>query len=263
MTSHPKDTPFSVAIITKNEEERLPACLASVSFCDDVVVIDSDSVDNTVAVAREHGARVFIEPWQGFSYQKQFAVNQCQHRWVLILDADERLPAETAQLIQQQLAKPKPGTTAYSLRRKNYLHGRWIKHCGWWPDHVLRLVDKEQGQFDGRLVHESWQTSGEVSELSAHLDHLSFRNYSELVAKMERYSNLGAEARFKAGEAINPFSPLAHGLWMVFRTYILESGWRDGFDGLVISLMNGAGSFFKYAKQWELVKHSKSNNQIT
>lgn len=245
-------TALSVAIITKNEEERLPACLQSVSFANEIIVVDSGSTDKTVDVAKAHGARVYIESWKGFSEQKQLAVNKCTNQWVLVLDADERVPKETARLIHELLKKTSNKTAAYSLRRKNYLHGRWIKHCGWWPNSVLRLVDKSKGSFDGKTVHESWFTTHPIVELDAFIEHLSFRNYSELIAKMDHYSTLGAEDLFKKNKKTHVMKPILRSVWMFFKTYFLELGILDGFDGLVISIMNAGGSFFKYAKHREL-----------
>jgi len=240
--------PISVAIITHNEEERLPACLKSVSFADEVVVVDSGSEDKTLEVARSLGAKIFIEEWRGFSDQKQFAVNQCSNVWVLILDADERIPEETANIIKREIASDEPMIAAFSFRRKNFFHGRWIKHCGWWPDRIVRLVNREKGDFDGRSVHEKWLTEGIVKELNATIEHVSFRNYSNLVAKMEKYSSLAAAEMFEQDTHSNPFTPILHGLWMFIRTYILEKGILDGFDGFMISIMNAGGSFMKYAK---------------
>ncbi|MGD9321470.1 MAG: glycosyltransferase family 2 protein [Desulfobacteraceae bacterium] len=247
-----KKTPLSVAIITKNEEERLPDCLKSVTFADEVLVVDSGSTDGTVTLAKSFGARVLIEGWRGYSGQKQYAVDQCLHDWVLILDADERIPQETARAIMRELAKNDFTISAYGFRRKNYLHGRWIKHCGWWPDRIVRLVNKKLGGFDGRPVHEKWVTQGGVKELDAVIEHISFRNYSELLAKMENYSTLASKELFEKDAEVNAVTPILHGLWMFFRTYLLELGVLDGFDGLVISTTNAGGSFLKYAKLREM-----------
>ena len=244
--------PLSVAIITKDEEERLPNCLKSVTFADEVLVVDSGSADGTVALAKSFGARVLVEAWRGYSGQKQFAVDQCLHDWVLILDADERVPQETTQVIMRELARNDTTISAYGFRRKNYLHGRWIKHCGWWPDRIVRLVNRRAGEFDGRPVHEKWITEGNVKELDTVIEHLSFRNYSELLAKMENYSNLASKELFEKEANVNALTPIFHGLWMFLRTYFLELGVLDGFDGLVISTTNAGGSFLKYAKAREM-----------
>ncbi len=245
---------LSVAIVARNEEERLPGCLETLAFADEVVVVDSESSDRTVDIAVSFGAAVMVEKWRGYSGQKQFAVDRCSNPWVLILDADERVPPETAEVIRRVVSGAHPSVSAFSFRRKNFLHGKWVKHCGWWPDRVLRLVDRQKGRFDGRPVHEQWVTEGKTLALDACIEHVSFRNFSELVDKMERYSSLAASELFERKVKANGFTPLSHACWMFFRTYVLELGVLQGFDGLVISTTNAGGSFLKYAKlreRWE------------
>ncbi len=250
----------SVAIITKNEEYRLPDCLNSISFADEIIVVDSCSSDDTIKIAKSFGAMVFVEPWQGFSAQKQFAVDHCTNKWVLILDADERVPQETASRIMSITTNPSVNVGAYSLRRKNYIHGRWIKSCGWWPNRVVRLVNKNKGAFDGKNIHESWLTKSLITPLEVNIDHLSFKNYADLIKKMDQYSNLGADSLYDPKHYTNFFTPLIHGFWMFAKTYFLEYGCLDGFDGFVISITNAGGSFFKYAKCRELEKTPSANH---
>jgi (heptosyl)LPS beta-1,4-glucosyltransferase len=243
-----------VAIITRNEEERLPGCLEGLAFADEIVVVDSESTDRTVDVARSYGANVLIQPWLGYSRQKQFAVDRCRNRWVLVLDADESIPPETAESIQGVLEAGDPLFAAFGFNRRNFLHDRWIKRCGWWPDHVVRLVDRTRGRFDGRAVHEQWTTEGKIRYLEASINHMSFRNYSHLVEKMERYSSLSSEDLYAGNIKAHALEPLSHALWMFLRTYLLELGCLEGFDGFMISTMNAGGSFLKYAKlreKWE------------
>jgi len=254
---------ISVAIITLNEESRLPACLESVSFANDVVIVDSGSTDRTVEIAKSFGAKVFIERWQGFSAQKQLAVDYCINKWVLILDADERVPAGTASRIVEIIRKSGKDMRAYSLKRKNYLHNKWIKSCGWWPNRVVRLVDKTQGTFDGKSIHESWITHTTTAPLDISIDHLSFNNYSDLIHKMNHYSDLGSLALYGQTKRATPFKAIAHGLWMFFKTYFLELGITDGFDGFVISMTNAGGSFLKYAKHRELVNNPPDTDIAT
>ena len=154
--------------------------------------------------------------------------------------------------IKQEMANNDPMISAYSFRRKNYFHGKWIRYCGWWPDRIVRLVNRRSGGFDGRHVHESWIVKGEVKDLDAHIEHISFRNYSGLVAKLENYSNLSALEMFEKDIHAGPFTPIHHGLWMFIRTFLIELGFLHGFDGFMISVMNAGGSFMKYAKLREM-----------
>lgn len=255
----------SVAIITRDEEERLPDCLKSASFADEIVVVDSGSQDKTVSIARAFGCKVVSEKWRGYARQKQFAVDNCSNDWVLILDADERIPGETAEKIGVILDDPEQEFSAYSFLRKNYFHNRWIRHCGWWPDRVVRLVDRTQGRLSEQLVHERWISNGAVKELDVAIEHYSFRSYSDLIHKMETYSTLAAKEILEKGVRAAWWSPITHGLWMFVRTYILELGLLEGFDGLIISVLNGGGSFLKYAKAREMMiiaGHQGRNNPL-
>ena len=144
---------LSIAIITYNEENRIHDCIESAQFADDIVVVDSESSDTTALIAKEMGARVFIESWKGFGRQKQSAIDYCKNDWVLILDADERIPPETAKAIKTVFSGA--NNTAYSLPRKNYFWGRWIQHAGWWPDRTIRLFNREKWKMADKLVHEA------------------------------------------------------------------------------------------------------------
>jgi (heptosyl)LPS beta-1,4-glucosyltransferase len=250
----PLSANVSVAIITLNEADRIADCLRSVTFAGDVVVVDGGSTDKTPEIAESLGARVLREPWRGFAAQKQFAVDQCRNDWVLILDADERVSAEAVAFIDQAVSQEGKAIAAYSFKRRNYLYGRWIKHSGWWPDRIVRLVRKDAGRFSKRAVHEQWVAGGAVEALDACIEHFSFRCCSDLVAKMERYSSLGAEDLLKEGRRANSLTPALHGAWTFFQTYFLHLGLMDGYGGFLIAVMNGGGTFLKYAKLLELLR---------
>jgi glycosyltransferase involved in cell wall biosynthesis len=247
----------SIAIITLNEADRIADCLQSVAFARDVVVVDSGSTDKTPEIAASLGARVLREPWRGFAAQKQFAVDQCQNNWVLILDADERVSAEAAVLIDQAVSQEGKTVAAYSFKRRNYLYGRWIKRSGWWPDRIVRLVRKDAGRFSQRAVHEQWVAEGAVEAWDVCIEHFSFRCCSDLVAKMERYSTLGAQDLLKEGRHANSLTPALHGAWTFFQTYFLQLGLMDGYGGFLIAVMNAGGAFLKYAKLLELLWNKK------
>jgi len=247
----------SVAIIAQDEENRLPQCLDSLSFADEVLVVDSGSRDKTVDIAKSFGCSVLLEPWRGYAKQKQFAVDNCLNDWVLILDADERVPRETGERVKKIIGSPETKFAAYSFLRKNFFHNRWIRHCGWWPDRVVRLVNRRHGQFNDQLVHERWISDGSVKQFDLAIEHRSFRCYSDLIRKMETYSTLAARDMLKMGRRSQWWSPLSHGLWMFIRTYVLELGIIEGFDGFMISVLNAGGSFLKYAKLREMMLHGQ------
>jgi glycosyltransferase involved in cell wall biosynthesis len=241
--------PLSVAIITKNEEERLPACLRSVSFADDIVVVDSGSTDKTIEIARDFGCRVFVENWKGYGPQKNSAVEKCSREWVLLIDADERIAPETAETIARALKRPE--AAAYSFRRKNFLHDRWLRHSGYWPDRQVRLVRKTEGLFEGE-IHEKWVTAGPVRALDAHIDHYAFSGYSDMLKTLNEYSTVIARDLFASGRRATVLTPIWHGTGMFLKIYFVELGFLDGMDGLVTAFTKAGGSFFKYAKLLEL-----------
>ncbi len=245
--------PFSVAIITKNEEKRLPRCLDGVSFADDIVVVDAGSTDRTVEIAREFGCRVFVEEWKGFGPQKNSAIEKCRHEWILLLDADERVAAGTGNVIAKTLEDP--SAAAYRLNMRHFFHGKWIRHCGYWPDPHTRLVNKNRGSFQGS-IHEKWLTDGPVHDLNACIEHYGFSNYSDMLKTLDEYSTIISQELFAAGKRVNVFAPIHHGAGMFLKIYLLEMGLLDGIDGLVIALTKAGGSFFKYAKLLELQRQS-------
>lgn len=255
----PRKCQLSVAIITMNESDCLPDCVDSVAFADEIVVVDSGSTDGTAAMARKLGCNLIQHPFSGFGRQKQVAVDHCRNEWVLILDADERLTAEGAEILTAALTSDCRDTAAFLLQRKNFLHGRWIRHSGWWPDPLVRLVKPAEGRFSPDMVHECWLTDGKVSPLACVIEHHSFRNYDEMIRKLQHYSTLGARQMASAGEKTSVISPLTHGIWTFMQTYFLKLGVLDGFDGFMIAAMDAGGSFMKYAK---LIESRSFGNSI-
>ena len=247
--------PLSAAIITKHEEQALPACLRSLAFVDEIVVVDCGSTDRTVAIAGEFGCRVFVEDWKGFGPQKNSAVAKCTHDWVLLVDADERVPPETQQAIREKLKTP--SAAAYRLRMKHHIGGRWIRHAGAWPDWHIRLVDKTKGSFI-RKTHEQWIPRGQVGDLDAHLEHFAFAGYSDLLKSLDEYSTILAGDLFVAGRRANSLTPISHGIAMFLKVYVLQRACLSGMDGLVSALTRAGGSFFKYAKLLELQRTTRT-----
>lgn len=244
--------PLSVAIITKDEEADLPGCLHSVSFAAEVVIVDCGSLDRTAEIAAEFGARFFVEPWKGYGPQKNSALAKCSYDWVLVLDADERVPSQTALKIGELVAGD--GTAdGYSFRRKNLFHGKWISSTDWWPDEVTRLFKRNKGSYDG-LTHEKVVVAGVTKRLKWCIEHLSYNSYAELFRKLDDYSSEQAAQMLAAGKSAGAAEAVFRGAWMFFRNYFLRRGFTAGFDGFVISFSKGTGTFLKYAKLHELRK---------
>jgi glycosyltransferase involved in cell wall biosynthesis len=248
-------TTLSVAIITLNEEANLPRTLASIAWADEIVVVDSGSTDGTREIAESHRARVITETWRGFAAQKNFALSLCTSDWVLSLDADEAVSPELAASIRRATEAP-PAHTAYSLPRRNFFLGRWIRHGGYSPDAKLRLFPRGQGAFQETPVHETAVFAGKVEMLDGDLLHDAYPTLASYLDHMQRYSTLGAGiavARGRTGRGLLSFlngvllNPLATFLY----DYVLRAGFLDGREGLLLHLYHSAYVSWKYAKAWE------------
>jgi glycosyltransferase involved in cell wall biosynthesis len=249
---------ISVSIITKNEEGNLLNCLKSVTFAEQIVVVDSGSADDTVRIASDFGCDVFVEPWRGgFGAQKQFAIDQCRYPWILVLDADERIPPETASIIRQIISNTEISAAGFSFPRKNFFQGRWIKHAGWWPDRVTRLFRKDLGRMTTATVHEAIEVNGPVESLNVPIEHFTESRLSSILLKIDRYSTLGAEEAFKEGKAASIWSAIFRAKLTFLQNYVLRLGFLDGPQGLTLAVTDAVNKFFKYAKLSELNRRTK------
>ncbi|APW37988.1 LPS biosynthesis protein [Rhodoferax koreense] len=242
---------LSIALITYNEAARLPACLASVDFADEVVVVDNGSTDGTVALAQSLGARVVQTPdWPGFGVQKNRAVDLCRGDWVFSIDADEQVTPELKAQILSVIAGPSSDCVAYTVNRSSSYCGRYMRHSGWYPDRVLRLFRRGQARFSEAAVHESLQAQGPVGRLEADLLHQSFADFETVLDKVNRYSTASAAALAERGKRGSVPKAVAHGLWAFFRTYVLKRGFLDGQLGLALAVSNAEGTYYRYMKLW-------------
>lgn len=241
--------PLSVAIITLNAAAQLEACLKSARFANEIVVVDSGSNDGTQALAERHGARVIQQDWLGFGPQKQFAVEQASHDWVLCLDADERVTPQLQASIENALKNP--STAAFRFPRKNRFLGRYLKHGEGYPDWSLRLFDRRQARWSADAVHEKVETQSRIGELPGDLLHDSAESLAAYLAKQNRYTTLAADMAFAAGKRAGfariVFSPLLRFL----KFYFVRQGFRDGLPGLVHIAIGCFNSFVKYSKMLE------------
>ena len=251
---------LSVAIITLNEEHNLARTLASVSFADEIVIIDTDSTDRTVEIAESFGAKVYQEPWQGFAAQKNSAIAKCSGTWVLSLDADEELSPELQTQIRVLLPS-NPPADAYFLKRRNLFLGRWIKHGGYYPDPKLRLFRRAAAnftsspRFEDRPVHETMSFDGHSGTLDYDLVHHAYPTLESYLEHMDRYSTLGGKlliANSRTSESWISFYwnilivPHLTFMW----NYLFRLGFLDGREGLLLHLYHSAYVSWKYAKAW-------------
>lgn len=238
----------SVYIITYNEADKIAAAVQSVTWADEVLVLDSNSSDDTAKIATELGATVKQIPFTTFGKLRNDAIAACKHDWVFSLDADERCTPAARAEITQLLAEPV--ADAYYVPRRNWFMGRWINHCGWSPDYRQpQLFRKGALVFDDREeVHESFVVHGKIGYFKAAIIQVPFQNLEQLVHKMQRYSTLGARKLERKGKNVSMAAALGHGLWAFFRIYVIKRGFLDGWAGFVLALGNFEGTFYRYAK---------------
>ena len=251
---------LSVAIITCNEERILARTLASVSFADEIILVDSGSSDRTVEIAESMGARVIVRDWPGFAAQKNFAIAQCTGDWILSLDADEVLSPELA--TQMRFLLPSnPPADAYFLNRRNLFLNRWIKHGGYYPDPKLRLFRRAAAnfsiapQFEDRPVHETIAFDGQSATLDYDLIHHAYPTLEDYLEHMDRYSSLGSELLMSQGRTSRGWSAFYWNVLLVPQltflwNYLFRLGFLDGREGLLLHLYHSAYISWKYAKAW-------------
>jgi glycosyltransferase involved in cell wall biosynthesis len=248
-------SPLSAVLITRNAASQLPACLAALAFCDEIVVVDSGSDDDTLAIARQHGARVVEQSWLGFGPQKQFAVGQASNDWVLCIDADERVSDELRASVVAELAAPK--FPAYRFPRCNRFMGRYLRHGEGYPDWSLRLFDRRQARWSDDAVHERVITQAAVGELCGDLLHDSAETLAHYLAKQDRYTTLAAEEALAAGRRADVLHLLLSPLVRFVKFYFVRLGFLDGLPGLVHILVGCRNSHMKYAKMRAILKERR------
>lgn len=253
--------PLSVAVITKNEAVNLTDCFKSIAFAKQIVVVDSGSTDDTIKIASDFGCDVFIEPWRGFGPQKQYAIDQCKMPWILVLDADERIPQDTAIAIKNLILNPSTTAAGFSFPRKNFFQGRWIRHMGWWPDPVVRLFRKGQGRMTQAKVHESIEVEGLVESLTYPIEHLTEGCLGKILQKIDLYSTLGAEEAFVEGKTSSIWTAVVRAKLAFLQNYLLRFGFLDGYQGLTLAMTDAVNKFFKYAKLAEMTRQANKKSR--
>jgi glycosyltransferase involved in cell wall biosynthesis len=239
-------------IITLNEARNIAECIRSVrTVCTEVIVVDSESQDDTREIAVREGARVIVQPYLGDGPQKNAGLPYASHDWVLSVDADERLTDGMAVTIKG-LNLATTSHDAFAFRRRNYIGSRWMRRCGWYPDYCIRLYNRQLTRYADRKQH-SVVTARNPCRLDADLMHYSFAELGQLFAKPGRdFSGRAARIMYLEGKRVSSFAPATHGLSALFRKYILQGGCLAGVDGLTVSLSAAVNSYLKYAKLLEL-----------
>ena len=242
---------ISVYLIAFNEADKIEAALRSVAWAEEIVVADSHSTDATAEIARRYTERVIQVPFEGFGKLRNDVIDQLTGDWVFSLDADERCTGAAAEEIRRVIADP-DAADAYLVPRRNYFFGRWIRHSGWYPDYRQpQLFRRGRLRYTDDAVHETYVLEGRLATLQEPIAQVPFRDLSQVLHKMQRYSTLGVERLERRGRAPSMAAALAHGAAAFVRHYVFRAGFLDGWAGFLIALSNFEGTFYRYAKYYE------------
>ena len=241
---------ISIAVIAKNEADRIGRLLKSASFADEVVVVDSGSTDGTQALCEKMGARVIFNAWPGYADQKNFAMEQTTSEWVLNLDADEEISGGLAVEIMDAVLHAAPEVRGFSMPRLSRYLGRWIKYGGWYPDYKVRLVRRGSGSWSRDALHEKILIDGEVERLSKPILHHVYRGIADQVKTINRFSDIYAAQKPPAGSGF-VLAGVGHALGKFLECYVWKLGVLDGIPGLIIAMNSSWYVFLKHAKAWE------------
>lgn len=239
---------LSVIIISKNEAANIGACLETLAFCEEMIVVDSGSTDYTAEIARAKGARVETHAFHGFGAQKNFALSLAHGDWVLSIDADERVSPALALAIEEAMTNDK--VDGYEMPRLSSFLGRVMRHSGWYPDYILRLFRRGKARFSDDLVHERVICEGVIGRIAEPLDHHPVVQLEDAISRVNRYSSAGAEMYADAGRKVSFASGITHGLWSFFRAYVWRLGFLDGYEGFLLAVANAEGTYYRYMKAW-------------
>jgi glycosyltransferase involved in cell wall biosynthesis len=242
---------LSVTVITRNEAADIGDALASVAWADEIVVVDSESTDETTAIARQYTDRVVTRQWPGYVEQKNHATSLASHDWILSLDADERVTPALAAEITALLAES-PAAEAFRIPRVTFHLGRWVRTTDWYPDYQLRLYDRRAARWTGRHVHEAVTVNGRTGQLRGELEHYAYRDIADHLETIDRYTTLAARQMQESGRRAGLLQMAVHPPLAFLRNYLAHGGIRDGAAGFIISAMNAYYVFLKFAKLWEL-----------
>ena len=240
-------TTLAVTVITKNESKHIRHCLESVKWVDEIIVLDSGSTDDTVAICREYTDKVFATDWPGFGIQKNRAIQKATSEWILSVDADESVSEALRREIEEAIHQPGK-RVAYQIPRRSSYCGRFMRHSGWWPDYVTRLFRQGVARFSDDLVHERLMVQGATGRLTNPLMHEAFNDLEEVLETANVYSSAGARLMHQQHKTASLMGAVSHGLWSFFHTYVVRAGFLDGKEGFMLAVSNGEGTYYKYLK---------------
>ena len=248
MTQDARVPPLSAIVITRDEAGNIGDCLESLAFCDERIVVDCGSSDDTVTIARVNGATVVHHDWEGFGAQKNYALFLASGEWVLSIDADERVTPELAAAIKHAIEEGR--ADGYEFPRRSSFCGRPLRYSGWHPDYVLRLFRRGKARFTDVIVHERVVCEGPVARLSEPLIHHPVLKLEDAISRIDRYSTASAQALVASGRRVSFITGIGHGIGSFLRAYVLRLGFLDGAEGFLLAVANAEGSYYRYMKAW-------------
>jgi glycosyltransferase involved in cell wall biosynthesis len=247
---------IAATVITKNEAAFIRACLDSLTWADEIIVVDSGSTDGTVEICREYTDKIMLTDWPGPGAQRNRAAAMATSDWILAMDADEYVPPALRDEMLAAMANP-GDRVAFRMPRLSSYCGRYMRHSGWWPDYITRLYRKDRGRFNAELLHDHMIVDGPVGRLKSHLMHEAFEDLEDVLQKINHYSSDGAVVMRGRGRRAGLSTALLHGFWSFLSTYILRAGFLDGKEGLMLAISNAEGTYYKYLKLMLLADKEK------
>jgi len=252
--------PLSVSIVCMNAERTIGRVLEAVKWAEEIVVVDSYSTDRTLDICREYTDRIYQREWPGYVAQKNFALDQCTHEWALSVDSDEVATPELADAIREALRRVKVGESdcaGFSIPRRTWYLGRWMRHGGWYPDRKLRLFRRSRGRWVGIDPHDRVEVDGKVGKLTGDLLHHTYESLEDHIRTINRFTTIGAEELLKRNAGRPILNMLCNAPFRVFRMYVLQLGFLDGVPGFISAITSGYYVFLKYAKLWDLRRRQR------
>jgi glycosyltransferase involved in cell wall biosynthesis len=244
---------ISATIITYNEEHNINEALQSLSWVDEIIIVDRKSEDSTLEICRRFTNKIFYRDWTGYADQKNYAVEKAGNDWILSIDADERVSIELQREIVE-LARIGFRNYGYRIPRAAFFMGRWIRHGDWYPDYQIRLFNRRHGKWQGGRVHESVKIDGDAGTMKGEIHHYTYRNFSEYLQRLETYSTLAALDYRQKGKSANSWMLLGKPFAAFIKAYLLKRGFLDGTPGFAAAVMGAVSVFFKYAKLSEMYR---------